>query len=139
MVEEKRLATSISTYMAPGSRYDNLYVINAVPRYPHTVSEVEEAIYAELDRLAVEPVEGKELEKARNQLRTGQLRMLRTNGGLARMLTSLQSISGSWRYLLDYDEQIASVSEEEVRETAARYFKPSNRTVVVLSREGVKE
>ena len=136
LVEEKQLATSVSTYMAPGSRYDNLYVINATPRYPHTVAEVEAAIYAELERLASEPVAESEFEKARNQLRTGQLRMLRSNGGLARMLTTLQSITGSWRYLLDYDSQIATVTKEDVMQAAARYFVPENRTVITLAREG---
>ena len=136
LVEEQRLATSVSTYMAPGSRYDNLFVINAVPRYPHTAAEVEKAIYAELQHLASEPVADSELEKARNQLRTGQLRMLRGNGGLARMLTTLQSITGSWRYLLDYDSQIASVTKEDVMQTAARYFVPDNCTVVTLARDG---
>jgi len=136
LVEEKRLATSVSTYMAPGSRYDNLYVINAVPRYPHTVAEVEAAIYVELKRMATEPVTDTELDKARNQLRTGQLRMLRSNGGMARMLTSLQSITGSWRYLLDYDSQIASVTKEDVMQTAARYFVPANRTLIILERDG---
>ena len=136
LVEEQRVATSVSTYMAPGSRYDNLYVINAVPRYPHTVSEVEAAIYNELQRLSEKPVSDSELEKARKQLRTSQLRMLKSNGGLARMLTTLQSIVGDWRYLIDYDARIASVNSETVQNVAARYFVPENRTVVVLGREG---
>jgi len=136
LVEEQRVAASVGTYTAPGSRYDNLYVIQAVPRYPHTVAEVEAAIYRELERFASEPVQDEELEKARNQLRTGQLRMLRTNGGLARMLTSLQSITGSWRYLLDYDQQIASVTADEIREVVTSLLVPENRTVMTLERNG---
>ena len=62
--------------------------------------------------------------------------MLRTNGGLARMLTSLQSITGSWRYLLDYDQQIASVTADEIREVVTSLLVPENRTVMILERNG---
>ena len=89
LVVEQQLATAVSTYSAPGSRYPNLFVIDAVPRFPHTTAEVEAAIYRELERLAAEPVSADELERARNRLRTDRLRYLQGNEGLARMLTYL--------------------------------------------------
>ena len=45
LVVEQQLATEISTFSAPGSRYPNLFVIEAAPRAPHTVNEVKEAIH----------------------------------------------------------------------------------------------
>ena len=136
LVVEKQLAADISTSAAPGSRYPNLFVISATPRHPHTTAEVEEAIYAELDQLASEPVSAEELTRSRNRLATDRLRYLKTNSGLARMLTYYQTIAGDWRYLVDYDEQVASIGAEEVMATAKRYFSPANRTVAVLNKEG---
>ncbi len=136
LVLEKEIATSISTYGAPGSRYPNLFVISAVPRHPHTPAEVEEAIYAELNRLAREPVAPEELEKARNRLRLDRLRHLKENNGLARMLTYYQTIAGDWRYLVNYDEVVSTIAPEEIMEVAGRYFRPENRTVTILRREG---
>ena len=52
LVIEQQLAVSVGTYGAPGSRYPNLFVVSAAPRFPHTVEEVEQAIYVELERLA---------------------------------------------------------------------------------------
>ena len=43
--------SSVSIYGAPGARYPNLFVIAGIPRHPHTVEELEAAIYAELDKL----------------------------------------------------------------------------------------
>lgn len=134
LVEEQQLATSVSVFSAPGSRYPNLFVIEAVPRHPHTVREVEAAIMAELDRLGSEAVTEQELVKARNRLLTDNLRALRSNSGLARMLTTYQSLAGDWRYLVSYEERISELTAEDIRDVAGRWLTPRNRTVVVLQR-----
>ncbi len=134
LVVEKQLATSISTYGAPGSRYPNLFVIAAVPRHPHTPAEVEQAIYHELERLASEPVDAGELEKARNRLRTDRLRYLKGNSGLARMLTYYQTLAEDWRYLVTYDDIVAGITAEEIMTAARTYLAPANRTVAILAK-----
>lgn len=139
LVEEQQLATAISTYGAPGSRYPNLFVIEAVPRHPHTAAEVETAIIAELERLRNEPVSATELAKSRNRLLTDNLRALRSNSGLARMLTTYQTLAGDWRYLASYEERISELTAEDIQKTAQRWFTPQNRTVVVLQRQGSAE
>jgi predicted Zn-dependent peptidase len=139
LVEEQQLATAVSVFGAPGSRYPNLFVIEAVPRHPHTAAEVETAILAELERLRNEPVSATELAKARNRLLTDNLRALRSNNGLARMLTTYQTLAGDWRYLVSYEERISKLTDEDIRKTAQRWFIPSNRTVVVLQRKGSAE
>jgi len=135
LVEEKKLATSVSVYGAPGSRYANLFVIDAVPRYPHTTAELEEAVYAELDKLKQELVEVAELDKVRNRLLTDQLRQLRSNSGLSRLLTSYQTLAGDWRYVTNYQREIEKLTVEDIKHVANTYFTESNRTVVVLKRE----
>ncbi|MEJ2200055.1 MAG: pitrilysin family protein [Desulfuromonadaceae bacterium] len=136
IVVEKQLAVSISTSGAPGGRYPNLFVISATPRYPHTVAEVEQAIYVELEKLASEPVTEEELVRSRNRLATDRLRSLRGNSGLARMLTYYQSVAGDWRYLVDYDAQVAAITAEEIMTVAKTYFQADNRTVAVLQKQG---
>jgi predicted Zn-dependent peptidase len=139
LVEEQQLATAISTYGAPGSRYPNLFVIEAVPRYPHTSAEVEAAILDELERLRTEPVSDAELTKARNRLLTDNLRALRSNGGLARMLTTYQTLAGDWRYLVTYEERLSELTADDIRNTAQRWFTSKNRTVVTLQRKSSAE
>ncbi len=135
LVEEQKLATSVSVYGAPGSRYPNLFVIEGIPRHPHTVEELESAIYAELDKLKDELVDEEELTKVRNRLLTDQVRQLSSNSGLARLLTSYQSLAGDWHYLVSYAEEIDKLSAEDLKQVANRYLTKSNRTVVVLQRE----
>ncbi len=135
LVVNKQLATSVSTYVAPGSRYPNLFIVSAIPRYPHTVAEVESAIDGQLQRLADEPVADSELQRVKQRLRADLLRGLRTNDGLARMISHYQLVAGDWRYLVDYPDIIDSITAAEIQALARRYFIAANRTVAVVGRE----
>ncbi|PNU19443.1 insulinase family protein [Geothermobacter hydrogeniphilus] len=135
LVQKQQLATRVSTYGAPGARYDNLFVISAAPRYPHTLAEVEQAIYAELERLTREPVSETELDKARNRLKVDHLQGMQSNNGLARSLTYFQTVAHDWRYLARYQQVISSITASEIMQVAKTYLTADNRTVVTLSKE----
>lgn len=137
LVIDKQLATGVSVYGAPGSRYDNLMVIGLTPRQNSTCTELEAELYRQLERLKNEPVAAEELEKARNQILTSMLRSLQGNSGLARMLSSYE-VLGSWRYLVDYQDQLNSVSADEIMAVAQKYLTAENRTVISIGKEESK-
>ncbi|GMT42825.1 MAG: peptidase M16 [bacterium] len=137
LVLEKRLAASIGSFAAGGNRYDNVYGFHAAPRAPHTAREVEEAIYEELDRLKSEPVSGYELQKVINNMEADHIRKLRSNSGLAYYLSYYQVISGDWRYMTRYLDEIRKVTPDDVTAAARKYFVKSNRTVATLVPEKV--
>jgi len=66
---------------------------------------------------------------------TDQLRQLRSNSGLSRLLTSYQTLAGDWRYVTNYQREIEKLTVEDIKHVANTYFTESNRTVVVLKRE----
>ena len=135
LVLEQQLATSVSSYGAPGGRYPNLFVISATPRHPHTTAELEQAIYQQLEQLKQQLVDDDELARIRKRLRADRLRYLRTNGGMANMLTRFQVIAGGWRYLADYDQQVAKITAEDVQQAVKRWLNADNRTVITLVQE----
>lgn len=92
------------------------------------------AIDRELARLAREPVSTVELETARNHLRTERLRRMQGNQELAGMLSYYQSVTGDWRYLLRYDRIVAGIGAAELMQTARRWLRANNRTVVTLGK-----
>ncbi|QWV94120.1 insulinase family protein [Geomonas oryzisoli] len=134
LVLEKKLVTSVSSFGAPGSRYPNLFIINATPRAPHTVAEVEEAIYQELERLKTEPMTKEELQQILNQLEFEESRQMASNGGLARNLTEYEAIAGTWRYLIEHREKVAKITPEDVMRVAKQYFTRQNRNVGYLTK-----
>ncbi len=133
LVIEKELVTGVNVFGAPGSRYDNLMVLSLVPRQGHASSEVESAVYEELQRLKTELLSPLEIDRARQQIMTSILRGLKGNSGLARMLSSYQTL-GDWRYLVNYEEQLNQVTAQEIMAVAQRYLHVDNRTVVTLRR-----
>jgi len=133
LVREKRIAASVSSDSNfPGVRAPNLFVLSATPLAPHTTAEVEGAIYAELERLKMEPVSAKELEKVLNNLDADLVRSLRSNSGLASQLALYQTVAEDWRYALKARDKIAVVTTADIQRVATEYFTKSNRTVATL-------
>lgn len=137
LVVDQQLVTDVSVFTAPGSRYDNLMTIMLTPRDTCHCVNVEGALYAELDKLKQEPISDAELERARRQILTSMLRRMKGNSGLARTLSSY-AVLGDWKYLIDYEKQLNSVTAEEVMKVAQTYLQSTNRTVVSIGREGFK-
>lgn len=137
LVVEQQLATEVSVFGAPGSRYDNLMTIALTPRQTCTCTDIEAAVYGELERLQREPISQAELDKAKRQIQTSILRSLKGNSGLARMLSSYE-VLGSWKYLVEYEQQLNAISAEDVMTVAKTYLNANNRTVVSIGREGMQ-
>ncbi|MBW3622986.1 MAG: insulinase family protein [Armatimonadetes bacterium] len=138
LVQEKQIAASVGSYVSnPGSRYPNLFTIEALPRAPHTAEEVAQAIQEELDRLKTEPVTPEELQKVKNNAVAMSIYSLNSNTGLAQQLASDQIIIGDWRYSLRWSDVIQKITAEDVMRVAKQYLNRSNRTTgVIVPTEG---
>jgi predicted Zn-dependent peptidase len=139
LVIEKQLATDVSTGSAPGSIYPDLFIISATPRAPHTVAELEKAIYEELELLKKEPVSAHELKKVLNNLEADEIRSMGSNGGLAYKLTEYEATAGTWRYLTGHRDKVAKVTPEDVIRVARKYFTRKNRTVGFITKEAAAQ
>jgi predicted Zn-dependent peptidase len=138
LVIEKQLASEIGVFDAPGDRFPNLYLINANPRAPHTVAEVETAILAELELLKSEPVSQRDLQRVLNRIEFEEARRMGTNGGLARNLTEYEAVTGSWRYLTGYRSRVAGVTAADIQRVAREYFTRENRMVGFITKKGTE-
>lgn len=135
LIKAKQLAVSIASSIGPGIRYDNLFIISGMPRYPHTNEELEKAIYEHLEKLKVEPVEEKELQKIKNQIEASFIQSLSSNMGMAFRLMREQLFFGDWKNMLKYKDEVLKVRPEDIMETAKEYFIEQNRTVAFLMRK----
>ncbi len=123
-------ANSINGY--PGARYDNLFVVSATPRSPHTTADVEAAIYTQLEKLKTEPVAEKEFKRILKQIDAGFIRALSSNAGMANQLAFYEGIAGDWRYILNWRKKMYEITPDDIMRVAQTYFKKSNRTVATL-------
>jgi predicted Zn-dependent peptidase len=132
LVEKQKIALSVAAYSAPGERYPNLFVIDAVPRHPHTVQELERAIWREIDRLRTQPVHEAELNRMRNWAEADLIRQLRSNEGMATQLLWADAVLGDWRELFRFVERVRKVTAQDVMRVARKYLHKDNCTIAVL-------
>lgn len=137
LVVEKQLVSGIGAFSAPGHRYPNLFIVSASPREPHTVQEVEAALYEELEKLKSEPVTERELQQVMNKLEYEEARQMTSIGGLARNLTEYEAIAGSWRYLIEHRKAVAGVKPEDIQRVAKKYLTRENRIVGFITKQEV--
>ena len=133
LVEEERLVTSVS--VGPWFlRYAGLFVLQATPRAPHTLEEIEAAIEQELRRAQTELPTDREMMKVRNQVEASTIRGLASNRGLASHLGDAWALMGDWRYAFEERKRIQAVAADEVIAVAQRYLISRQRTVAWLVR-----
>lgn len=138
LVTEARMASSVSSSMGPGDLYPRLFQVDVTPVHPTRTVDLEEVVYDEIERLAVEGPTDEEVERVRNQIAAASVRRLQSNFGLALQLADSESLFGDWRATFRSTERLRDVTPQDVRRVAARYFRASNRTVATLvsTREG---
>jgi predicted Zn-dependent peptidase len=98
----------------------------------------EDALYAELRRVAEQGVEPREVEKARNNLRAHLLREFTSNSGRAHALGTYELFLGSWEHGLGLPEAYGRIDAAMVQAAARRWLDASQRSVVTLVPEDAR-
>ncbi len=121
------LATAVSGSIVP-TIDPFVYDISAVVRNGHTPAEVEEALEAELNRLATEPVTQEELDKAIKQAKAQFAYSSESVTGLA-LWIGFSEIFADYTWFENYVTNLSQVTVQDVQRVVQKYLKPSNRTV----------
>ena len=132
LVLEDRIASGVSSNIEPGQLYPGLFSIQASPLHPHTVQELEETIYEEVERLKEKPPDEGELQRVWNQLEASEVRRLRSNFGLALQVAGSASMYGDWRITFDFSRRLQEVTPEDIQRVVTKYFQKRYRTVATL-------
>jgi len=131
LVYRKNLAVSVGFDW--GWRIDPGVLVVFAELHPGVAAaRAEELIYEELRRLAREGLSLGELAKAKNMLRAHMLHELATNGGRANLFGTFEMLLGDWREAERAPARYEAITNEQVKEAAARFFVPEHRSAVVL-------
>ena len=133
LVEEQEVATSASGGQA-GFRFEGLFELRGTARQGRTPEEVEEALYAEIEKLKTEPVGARELQKVKNQNAADTFRGLRGNFGLMMQLLIREANRG-WEHVNTDPALYDAVTAADVTRVANTYFTPETRAVAVYHRD----
>ena len=134
LVEDQEVATGASGGQA-GFKYEGMFELRGTARQGRTPEEVEQALYAELERLKTEPVGDRELQKVKNQNAASTFRDLEGNFQLMMQLLIRESYRG-WATINSDPPLYDAVTAADVMRVANAYFLPETRAVAIYYREG---
>jgi len=131
LVEEEKVATRVLAW-AWTPKYPGVFTIYAVPARGHTAYEVEKIIYDEIDKLIKEGIKSYELVRAKSRIKVNELLRLDDNEELAEELAWYEAVTGDWRNLFKYLENIDKVAETFVKSVVEKYLVRNNRSVGII-------
>jgi zinc protease len=131
VVYEKQLASYAGADYNPLHIDPFLFGFSAGPLPGKTAEEVEQALYAEVERLQKEGVTERELQKAKNQIEADFVFSLDSANRMGVLLGRYESVA-SWKLLDGYLEGVRKVTTADVQRVAQKYLVPENRTVAIL-------
>jgi zinc protease len=130
-VYEKQLASFAGADYNPVHVDPYLFGFSAGPLPGKTVEEVEQVLYAEVERLIANPIPDRELQKAKNQIESEFIFAQDSVHALAEMLGRYEAVA-RWQHLDGFLEGVRKVTAADVQRVAKQYLVQENRTVAIL-------
>ncbi|HOA62247.1 MAG: insulinase family protein [Verrucomicrobia bacterium] len=100
----------------------------------HTPEEVEQAIYAEIEKLKEAEVPDQELQKVKNNFAASEYRKLTSNLPILFQLIVADGL-GNWREINEAAPKYQAVTAADVKRVARVYFTRENRAVAIYVRK----
>ncbi|MCX7895771.1 MAG: insulinase family protein [Thermoanaerobaculum sp.] len=134
LVEGKKVAVGEPYASFRPMKYAGYFEVGAEVKEGVEPAAVEGALLAELERLAKEPVEERELQKVKNQQLANSFRRLQSNFFLMLQLALYDSF-GDWRFINEAPAKVQAVTAQDIQRVASRTFTRENRNVAIYTRK----
>ncbi|EIA07708.1 M16 family metallopeptidase [Flavobacterium frigoris] len=131
LVDQKQLATQVFTDF--GDSFDpSLFNVYAVANKDVKESDLEQAVYAELEKIKKDGISEKELQKIKNQKLMEFYDQVETINGKSNNIGTYEVFFGDYRKMFNAPANYNKITTAEVQKVANKYFTKSNRTVGIL-------
>lgn len=115
-----------------------LFILGAILASEKKPEEAEKALLAELKRMQETPVSAAELDKAKIQLVTGELRERETSNGKAFALARAAVLLGDAARVNTDIERLQAVKAEDIQQVMKKYFTDTNRVVITYQADSLR-
>lgn len=126
-VVETGKANSVGAF-AYDLRDPSVFMLTASLTPGTELSEVESLLFAELEKLANQPVSAEELARVKSANRIGTIIQLDDPMQYANLLSSAVGVD-TWKWSVEYDDKFDAVTPADIQRVARTYFSRDNRTV----------
>ena len=132
LVRGDEIAASVGAGYGLFSRLDDVFVVVGTPVKGKTVAELQQAIFAQIDKLKTEPVSEQELNRIKTQVVANAVYERDSVFYQAMQIGMLETIGMDWRLTDAYVENVQAVTAEQVQAVANKYFIDKSLTVAEL-------
>ena len=115
-------------------KWAGLFEVSAEAREGHTPQEVEQGIYAELEKLKNAGVPAEELQKVKNNFAAAEFRRLSANYPILMQVLGNEGL-GDWREVNAAGPKYQAVTAADIKRVASQYFTQENRCVGIYTRK----
>jgi zinc protease len=129
LVKQREIVQEINVN-TDGRRGPDLFSFWAICAEGQQPETARKAIFDELKAIATHGITPRELEKAKNRMRSEFVFALEGNLSRATRLAEYETFFGDANLLLGELERYQAVTAEDVKRVAGQYFAPTNRTVL---------
>jgi predicted Zn-dependent peptidase len=133
MVEGGEIASDASARQ-DSRKYGGAFSFSAEVKGEASPAQLEEAWYAEIEKLKNEAVPAAELQKVKNQFAASNFRRLKSNFFLLVQLGYYEGL-GTWEEINDAPKKIDAVTADDLQRVAKTYFTDKNRSVATYTRK----
>lgn len=131
LVYGKKIALDVDSDYDGFNREPYLFFLDATASPGSDIKDVENTLYAEIEKIKKEPPSEREIQKAKNQIEASFI-MEQDSIYLEAMKYGIFEMLGDWRLIDRYLDGIRKVTREDIVKVANRYLKEDNRTVGIL-------
>jgi len=129
---EKRIADDVNAGYDGLNRGPSIFLMDGTPADGHTTAEIEQALRAQIERIAKEGVTDAELKRVKAQVVAAQIYKRDSVFGQG-MEIGMNEMSGlSWRSIDRQLEKIKAVTSAQIQHVAQTYFSEDNLVVATL-------
>lgn len=131
IIYEKKIAIDASADYVGFNRFPHLFYFFAVAVPDRSPSQIEEALYEEIEKIKKANPSELEVQKAKNQIEASFV-MEQDSIYMQAMKYGLFEILGGWQMVDKYLEGIRKITPEDITRVTRKYFTEENRTVGIL-------
>jgi zinc protease len=132
LIRGQEVASAAGSSYDPFARLAGYFTIDANPARDVSVDKLEQAILGQLKTLQDELVPAAELDRVKAQMIASDVYERDSVFYQAMKLGLMEATLNDWRLSEMHTERLKSVTPEQVREVARKYFRPKNMTVARL-------
>ena len=129
-VINEKISTQVSSWTSdPGERYSNLFTIFSYLNSDADPKRMEAIIWEEIEKIKNGEISDAEIQKAKNKNSADFLREVDSNSSLAEGLTYYETLTKNWEDMFKIYDKFNSVSKEDIKRVANKYFVKENMTI----------